>query len=317
LHVTNHSEHRTDSNSLIATYSIVARDAANGQLGVAVQSCYFGVGAAVPWAEAGVGIVATQSFANLDFGPQGLALMRAGASADKVLAQLLERDPQRELRQVAMLDANGRVATHTGAACIGSAGHLAGDGVSVQANMMTDETVWPAMLSAYQHTTGDLAARLVAALEAAERAGGDIRGRQSSALLVVSGERTDTPWQQRLFDLRVDDHQEPVAELARLLRIRRANTAFQRFRALMMAGRMADAFPALRESMDLAPELDEPRLAGALGLLLEGRHDEAHAIAREIFLRKPGLAIWFTRMAAAGMLPADPRVLQFIEGARA
>ena len=178
---------------LIATYSIVARDAATGGLGVAVQSCYLAVGAAVPWGEAGVGVVATQSFANLDFGPEGLAMMREGIAPADALRRLLEGDQRGETRQVALLDSSGRIATHTGAACVAAAGHLTDDGVSVQANMMTDDTVWPAMLCAYRHAGGDLAARLVTALEAAEATGGDIRGRQSAALLVVSGSRAHKP----------------------------------------------------------------------------------------------------------------------------
>ncbi len=222
-------ECRSCLDRLIATYSIVARDAATGQMGVAVQSCYFAVGAAVPWGEPGVGVVATQSFAPSDFGPEGLALLRKGIAPQDALAKLLESDSGRELSQVALLDARGRVATHTGAACIGAAGHLSGDGVSVQANMMTNQTVWPAMLDAYQRAGGDLAARLMAALEGAEAAGGDIRGRQSSALLVVAGERQSRPCRGRVFDLRVDDHPAPVTELGRLVRLRRAHDAHGRF----------------------------------------------------------------------------------------
>src|SRR4029077_12255020 len=151
---------------LVATYSILARDAATGQLGVAVQSCYVAVGAAVPWGRAAVGVVATASFANLDFGPEGLAMMRDGVAPADALRRLLDADPRRETRQVALLDSQGRAAAHTGSACVAAAGHRTGDGVSVQANMMTDDTVWPAMLAAYERADGDLAARLVAALEA-------------------------------------------------------------------------------------------------------------------------------------------------------
>ena len=165
---------------LVTTYSIVARDAASGQMGVAVQSAYIAVGAAVPWGEAGVGVVATQSFANIDFGPEGLTMMREGVEAAEALRRLLEADPRREARQAALLDASGRVAAHTGTACVGAAGHLTGDAVSVQANMMIDDSVWPAMLAAYEGAPGDLAARLIATLEAAEARGGDIRGRQSA-----------------------------------------------------------------------------------------------------------------------------------------
>jgi uncharacterized Ntn-hydrolase superfamily protein len=309
-------KHRSCLDRLIATYSIVARDAATGQMGVAVQSCYFAVGAAVPWGEAGVGVVATQAFASADYGPDGLALLRDGIASHEALAQLLESDPGRELSQVALLDARGHVATHTGAACIGSAGHLTADGVGVQANMMTNDTVWPAMLDAYQRGEGDLAARLLAALEAAEAAGGDIRGRQSSALLVVAGERTNKPWHGRLFDLRVEDHPAPVTELARLVRLRRAQLAHSRFIRAVRAERMDQAVPLLDEALRLAPEWDDVQLSAAIGLYFQGRHDIARGAFREIFARKPGLAEWLKRMAEAGMVPADSGLFQIVNSAR-
>lgn len=309
-------EQSCDLDRLITTYSIVARDATTGQMGVAVQSCYFSVGRSVPWGEAGVGVVATQSFANIDFGPQGLALMRAGGSPEDALTRLLAADPGRESRQVALLDGSGRVAAHTGSACVPAAGHVIGDGVSVQGNMMANESVWPAMLTAYQRAAGDLAARLVAALEGAEAAGGDIRGRQSASLLVVAGERTDKPWNGRLFDLRVEDHVQPVKELARLLRLHRAQIAHNLFVAASRAGRIDQAAAALHDAVEFAPEWDEPRLSAAIVSFLQGRRDEADRIMREIFTRKPGLAVWLERMAAAGIVPADAALLQAITSAR-
>jgi uncharacterized Ntn-hydrolase superfamily protein len=314
--VTGTMEDRSCLDRLIATYSIVARDAATGQMGVAVQSCYFAVGTAAPWGEAGVGVVATQAFASADYGPDGLALLREGMEPHDALAQLLESDPGRELAQVALLDARGRVATHTGAACIGAAGHLTSEGVSVQANMMTNETVWPAMLDAYDRGEGDLAARLLAALEAAEAAGGDIRGRQSSALLVVAGERVNKPWHGRLFDLRVEDHPAPVTELARLARLRRAQLAHGGFIRAVRAQRMDQAVPLLDDALRLAPEWDDVQLSAAIGLYFQGRHDVARGAFRDIFARKPGLAEWLTRMADAGMVPADPGLLQIVNSTR-
>ena len=200
---------------LAHTYSIVARDPATGNFGVAVQSHWFQVGAAVPWAEAGVGAVATQSFVRIDYGPLGLSLMRAGRSADEALQSLLATDAQRDVRQVAMVDRGGAVAAWTGPKCIQAAGHATGKGYSVQANLMDRPTVWPAMARAYESADGDFAARLLAALEAAEREGGDIRGRQSAALLIVRAESTGRPWEDRLVDLRVDDHAAPLPELRR------------------------------------------------------------------------------------------------------
>lgn len=301
---------------LFATYSIVARDEKTGQMGVAVQSCAFSVGSAVSWGEAGVGVVATQSFTNIDFGPEGLALLRSGVSADGALKQLLDGDPGRDVRQVAVLDSSGRAAAHTGAKCIAAAGHLVADGVSVQANMMTDDSVWPAMLAAYQNASGDLASRLLAALEAAEMAGGDIRGRQSAALLIVGGDHMEKPWQGRLVELRVEDHVEPLAELARLLRLKRAYTSYRKFIFAVRDGRTAEGAASLRETLDLAPELDEPRLSAAVGLYFEGQTDQALGTFRDVFARKPRLAEWLTRMMTAGVYPSDPAIVQLIERAR-
>jgi len=200
----------------------VAHDPETGQLGVAVQSHYFCVGSIVPWAEAGVGAVATQSFAEISYGPLGLILMRAGKTPRQALDALLAVDPQAENRQVGMVDAKGNVAAHTGSKCIEEAGHREGKGYTVQANLMLNNTVWDAMAEAFEGTKADLADRLLAALFAAEAAGGDIRGKQSAALLVVGGERTGNGWGDRIFDLRVDDNRAPLDELQRLLKISRA-----------------------------------------------------------------------------------------------
>ncbi len=206
----------------VHTYSIVARDPKTGELGVAVQSHWFAIGPLVPWAEAGVGAIATQSFVDASYGKLGLDLMRAGRSAPDALKGLLAADSNRDVRQVAMIDATGKVAAHTGSKCIPAAGQYVGVDFSVQANLMLNDTVWPAMAKAFESARGDLAERLLTALEAAEAAGGDIRGRQSAALVVVSGKPTGKPWQDRVYDLRVDDHAAPVVELRRLVKLQRA-----------------------------------------------------------------------------------------------
>jgi uncharacterized Ntn-hydrolase superfamily protein len=206
----------------VHTFSIVARDPATGEMGVAVQSHWFSVGSNVAWAEAGVGAVATQSFIDPSYGRGGLELMRGGASAEEALKTLLARDEGRDVRQVAMVDARGRVAAHTGAKCIEAAGDRVGKDYSVQANLMSNGRVWPAMASAFESARGDLADRMLAALDAAQAAGGDIRGRQSAALVVVKAESTGKPWADRVFDLRVDDSAEPLKELRRLVRLQRA-----------------------------------------------------------------------------------------------
>src|SRR5215210_4590830 len=224
------------------TYSIVARDADTGQLGVAVQTKAFAVGRTVPWAAPGVGAVATQAFSERSYGPLGLELMDAGRAAEEALHGLVAADPRAGIRQVAMVDGAGRVAAHTGDACIPEAGHVVGDGFSVQANMMRSADVWPAMAKAFTMAEGTLARRLLAALDAGEAAGGDFRGKQAAAMVVVPGERSGRPWDERVVDLRVDEHGEPLAELRRLLDLEEA------FRRL--------------DSLDSTDELDAARAAG-------------------------------------------------------
>ena len=206
----------------VSTYSIVARDPETGHMGVAVQSHWFSVGTSVAWAEAGVGAVATQSFTDVSYGPLGLEMLRAGRDPEAVLSALIAADPAPQVRQVAVVDARGRSAAHTGSGCIPEAGHRLGDGYSVQANLMERDTVPDAMAEAFEGASGELAERLLAALEAAQREKGDIRGRQSSCVLVVAAEATGRPWEDRIVDLRVEDHPEPVVELQRLLSLHRA-----------------------------------------------------------------------------------------------
>ena len=206
----------------VHTFSIVARDPATGELGVAVQSHWFSVGPIVAWAEAGVGAVATQSFVDPSYGKLGLELMRAGKSAPDSLKALLAGDEGREVRQVAMIDTQGRVEAWTGKNDIHAAGHIVGKNYSVQANLMLNDKVWPAMSAAFESTRGDLAERMLAALDAAQAAGGDIRGKQSAALIVVTGKPTGQAWKDRVFDLRVDDSPDPLMELRRLVKLQRA-----------------------------------------------------------------------------------------------
>ncbi len=225
------------------TFSIVARDPATGELGVAVQSHWFSVGSIVTWAEAGVGAIATQSFVDPGYGPRGLALLRQGQAAPDVLKTLIAADPQRETRQVAMIDVQGRAAAHTGRLAVAAAGHHVGAQYSAQANLMDNDKVWPAMAVAFERATGDLADRMLAALEAAQFAGGDIRGRQSAAILIVRGTSTGRPWvgADRVFDLRVDDGPDPIGELRRLVRLQRAYDHANRGDELMTQGQVDGA----------------------------------------------------------------------------
>src|ERR1700704_2579964 len=200
----------------VHTFSIVARDPVTGELGVAVQSHWFAVGSIGPWAEAGVGAVATQSFVDPAYGRLGLELMRTGKSAPDALKGLLAGDDGRDVRQVAMIDFQGRVDAWTGKNDIQAAGHVVGKNFSVQANLMLNDKVWPAMAQAFENTKGDLADRMMAALDAAQSVGGAIRARQSAAIIVVTGKPTGQPWKDRTFDLRVDDSAEPLKDLRRL-----------------------------------------------------------------------------------------------------
>lgn len=206
----------------VHTYSIVARDPETGQMGVAVQSHWFSVGSVVAWAEAGVGAVATQSLVDVSYGPLALEMLKAGRSPEEALRGLTAADPGAALRQVGIVDAQGRVAAHTGERCIPEAGFRVGDGYTVQANLMEQNTVWDAMAEAYESAEGEFADRLVAALEAAQAEKGDIRGKQSAAILIVAAEATGRPWEDRLVDLRVEDHPDPVGEIKRLVKVHRA-----------------------------------------------------------------------------------------------
>ncbi len=287
---------------------------------MAVQSHYFSVGSVVTWAEAGIGAVATQSMAKVDYGPDGLALMRRGLSAGQALAALLTNDEGRETRQVAMVDAQGTVAVHTGARCIPDAGHATGDGFSVQANLMANSSVWPAMKAAFESASGDLADRLLAALVAAEAAGGDIRGRQSAALLVVSGARSEKTWEGRLFDLRVEDHPDPLPELRRLVRLRRAYRHSDQAEELLAVGREAEAAAAFGKALELAPDQVELRFWPAVALAASGRVDQALPLFRETFAAAPAFADLLPRLVPLGLFPDDrallARILEQREGTR-
>lgn len=296
----------------VHTYSIVARDAATGELGVAVQSHWFAVGPIVPWAEAGVGAVATQSLVDPSYGPLGLELMRAGRSAPEALKALLAGDEGREVRQVAMIDAQGRVAAHTGRKAIEAAGHIVGKDFSVQANLMRSEQVWPAMARAFESAPGDLVDRLLAALDAAEAAGGDIRGKQSAALIVVRGRSTERPWADRVFDLRVDDHPEPLRELRRLVNLQRA---YNHMNAGDLAMEKEDNDAALREygaAARLVPDNAEMVYWHAVALVNMGRVEESLPLFRRAFAMDSNWATLTPRLVKSGLLPDDPKVIEHI-----
>jgi len=297
---------------LVHTYSIVARDPATGELGVAVQSHWFSVGSIVPWAEAGVGAVATQSFVDPSYGKLGLELMRSGKSAPEALKSLLAGDEGREVRQVAMIDAQGRVEAWTGKNDIEAAGHIVGKNFSVQANLMLNDKVWPAMAQAFENTQGDLATRMLAALDAAQAAGGDIRGRQSAALIVVTGKPTGMAWKDRLFDLRVDDSAEPLKELRRLVTLQRA---YNHMNAGDLAVEKKDNQGALREysaAEKLVPDNAEMIYWHAVALVNMGRVDESLPLFRRVFEMDKNWATLTPRLPRTGLLPNDPKLIERI-----
>jgi uncharacterized Ntn-hydrolase superfamily protein len=296
----------------VHTYSIVALDPATGQLGAAVQSHWFSVGPLVPWVEAGVGAVATQSFVEVSYGPLGLEMMRAGISAPGALAGLLKSDSHEDVRQVAFLDAKGRVAAHTGRNCIPEAGHVVGDNFSCQANLMLRDTVWKAMAEAFQATKGELVDRLMAALEAAEAEGGDIRGRQSAAILVVSGQPSGAWWKDRLFDLRVEDHPNPLIELKRLVHLAKAYQHMNRGDELLTENKTQEAMKAYATAMDMVPDNAEMIFWPAVTMASTGLLEESLPLFKKAFALYPNWALLVPRLPKVGQLPKNEALINRI-----
>jgi uncharacterized Ntn-hydrolase superfamily protein len=291
------------------TYSIAALDPETGQMGAAVQSHWFSVGSVVPWSEAGAGVVVTQSFANLSYGPRGLELLRRGRTAGETLAELLAQDEGRELRQAAVLDARGGSAAHTGKRCLAEAGHRLRAGVySVQANMMARASVWPAMAEAFERSRGPLAERMLAALQAAQAEGGDLRGQQSAALLVVRIAATERPWEDRLVDLRVEDHPRPLVELARLLATHRAYEHMNLGDLALERGLPVEAATEYGKALALYPGSAEARFWYGVTLSGAGRRAEAAVRLRRLFRRRPAWRVLARRLREQGLLGLDPAI---------
>lgn len=286
------------------TYSVVARDPSTGELGVAVQSHWFSVGTIVSWGEAGVGVVATQSFAEPAYGPNALDLLRHGMRVEQVLQALTSVDAEAGRRQVAIVDTHGGVAAHTGERCIAHAGHVLGDQVSCQANMMAGDTVPHAMLAAFQEADDHpLAERLVTAIEAGQDAGGDVRGQQSAVLLVVAAQGSGRPWVDRLVDLRIDDHPQPVSELRRLLEFHRAyehmNAGDERLTVGDVAGATREYEAARSYGVVEADFWHAVMLAG------EGKLDDASAMLDALVSQHEGWRELLARLSDADILDAD------------
>ncbi|MDJ0864725.1 MAG: DUF1028 domain-containing protein [Myxococcota bacterium] len=291
----------------VSTFSIVARDPASGALGVAVQSRYFNVGAVVPWAEAGVGAVATQAFVEPGYGPRALALLREGASAAEALSSAQAEDPGHELRQVAVVDTRGGVASHTGSACIPFAGHACRTDTATQGNLLATDRVWDAMQQAFARARGPFAVRLVEALEAGQRAGGDVRGCQSAALLVVRPVSESEPWKNRVVDLRVEDHRKPIPELRRLLRMQQAQDALKQAELALGSGDVEGALEASDRALHLSRRHDETLFWVGVFRAHAGHHDEAVELLRQALRRNHRWRALLKRLTPP-LLPPDPVV---------
>ena len=294
----------------VSTYSIVAIDEKARQMGVAVQSHWFSVGSAVPWAEPGVGVVATQAFVEPSYGPLGLRLMRRGTSPKASLTSLLKRDSKPEVRQVAMLNAKGKVAAHTGSKCLPEAGDLQGEGYSAQANLMSSDEVWPEMAKAFSSSRGPLSERLLKTLEAAEAAGGDIRGRQSACILIVSASKPKNPWLGRVMDLRVEDHPAPLVELRRIVKIGNAYDHANRGDDLVTQDRFEEAMKEYSLAAEGAPGIEELRFWQGVTLLDRGRESEGIPLIRGAFKARREWRKVFERLPEYGLLHADAKLIQ-------
>ena len=294
------------------TYSIVAISEDQSQFGVAVQSHWFGVGAVCPWILSGVGVIATQSMVEISYGPKGLALMEEGLTAQKTLDILINEDNGRDLRQVAIIDASGNKATHTGSRCVAEAGHQMGKNYSVQANMMLKNTVWPAMAHAFESTSGSLAKQLFAALKAAQAERGDIRGQQSAAMLIAENISDDTPWDHLITNLRVDDHPNPLQELERLLNTEDAYRLMNEGDDLIARGEAEQAQEKYRRAAKNAPGIEELPFWEAVTLADIGKVEQALPIFKRVFEKNPDWAILVQRLPQSGLLTDDPLIMDKI-----
>ncbi|HMQ70219.1 MAG TPA: DUF1028 domain-containing protein [Ignavibacteria bacterium] len=294
------------------TFSIVARDAVTGEMGVAVQSHWFSVGSIVSWGESGVGVVATQSFVNPSFGLRGLELLKSGKSPQEAVDELIASDEGRDVRQLAILDTKGRSASYTGKNCIPDAGNIAKENYSVQANMMLNNTVWPAMSEAFENSSGPIAERLITALEAGQNAGGDIRGKQSACLLIVKGEVTDKPWEDKMFDLRVDDSPEPIAELKRLLKVYRAYEHMNNGDVAVEKNDMKLAMKEYSAAEEMFPENSEMKFWHAVTLVNNGKLDEALPMFEDVFSKDENWKLLFSRLPQVGLVNLSDADLKIV-----
>ena len=294
------------------TFSIVARDTITGEMGVAVQSHWFSVGSLVAWGKAGVGVVATQSFINPSFGPRGLRLLENGLTPKMAVEDLLKLDEGRDVRQLAILNAKGDVFSYTGKNCISEAGNIMGSNFSVQANLMEKNTVWPAMAKAFKITKGSLAERLLAALEAAQKEGGDIRGKQSAAILVVKAKSTGNSWEDKVVDLRVEDNENPIKEMRRLLTIHKAYDFMNKGDLAVETGNNTLAKEYYMNAQKLNPDNLEMKYWYAITLANNGELIEAKQILQAIFKINSNWKTLIPRLVKAKLLTVSEKDLKGI-----
>lgn len=308
----NYAQSFYSENPLVATYSIVARDPETGEMGVAVQSHWFSVGSIVSWGEAGVGVVATQSFVNPAFGPDGLALLKSGMTAEQVVDKLIAEDEGRDVRQLAIIDVNGNVKSYTGKNCIPGAGNIVGDNYSVQANLMLNDKVPGAMSKAFEESKGTLAERMMAALFAAEKVGGDIRGKQSAAILVVKGQSTGKVWEDRLIDLRVEDDPYPLEKLERLIKIHRAYNYMNAGDLAIEHGDMELAMKEYSAAEKMFPDNEEMKFWHATTLANNGDVEGSLPLFKEVFSKNQNWKILTPRLVPIGLLNVNKEELNKI-----
>lgn len=294
------------------TYSIVARDTVTGEIGVAVQSHWFSVGSLVTWGKAGVGVVATQSFVNPSFGPRGLSLLENGLSPKLAVKTLLELDNGRDVRQLAILNVQGKVEAYTGGNCIEAAGHIVGNNFSVQANLMDNNRVWPAMAASFKKSSGSLADRMLKAMEAGQNEGGDIRGKQSVAILVVKGKGTGNKWEDTVVDLRVEDHKEPLKEIRRLLTIHTAYDFMNKGDLAVEKNNFILAKKYYKKAQKLNPDNLEMKYWYAVTLANNGELKEAKIILKDIFEKNNNWRILTSRLIKSKLLLISNKQLQEI-----
>ena len=298
------------SDQFAHTFSIVARDAQTGKMAVGVQSHWFSVGTLVSWGKSGVGVVATQSFVNPQLGPDGLQLMEEGSNATEALAKLVAADEGRDVRQVAFLDVKGNVSAHTGAKCIQSASHIVGENYSVQANMMLNDRVVPAMARAFEENTNlPLAERVLKVLQAAQAAGGDIRGKQSAALIVVNAKKVENVWQDKKIDLRVDDHATPLVELERLLSVHRAYQFMNQGDLDVEHGDMEAALKSYEDASTLFPDNLEMKYWKAVAMAENGKLEESLPLFKAIFKADSNWRELTRRLPQSGLLKVSEEEL--------